>query len=64
MNQNLQIVISLFARLLGSNNIEEEIQKEILNILRNLIQKYSSLMMQIFQSLPLEEQQNLHKFGF
>jgi len=62
MANYLPQVMSIFARSLGSPDVEAELQAEIVTIVKWLLQQYASQLQQIIGGLPQEEQQNLHKF--
>ena len=62
MANSLSQVMSIFARSLGSPDVEADLQAEIVAIVKWLLQQYASQLQQIIAGLPQEEQQNLHKF--
>jgi len=59
---NLPLVLTLFAKVLGSEDVEQEIQIEIINMLKTLFQQHGGQLEQIVKALPTEEQLNLQKF--
>eukprot|EP01118_Nematostelium_gracile_P015750 TRINITY_DN6368_c0_g1_i2.p1 TRINITY_DN6368_c0_g1~~TRINITY_DN6368_c0_g1_i2.p1 ORF type:complete len:378 (-),score=90.76 TRINITY_DN6368_c0_g1_i2:45-1178(-) len=59
---HLPTVMGIFARVLGTAEIPQNIQIEIVNLIKQLIQQNGAHVEQIFQSLPAPEQQNLQKY--
>jgi len=59
---NLGLVVEVFAKGLGSETIPQEIQIEMVNMLKTLVQQHTNHMQQIIQSLGAQEQLNLNKF--
>ena len=55
-------IISLFSRILGSDDLKKEIQISIINMIKELKNKYQKQMDTIFQELKQEEKENLNKF--
>jgi importin-4 len=55
-------IISLFSRVLGSENVKKEIQISIVNMIKELRGKYQQQMENIFKELNDNERNNLIKF--
>jgi hypothetical protein len=55
-------VLRVFANSLGSSNIPQDLQVEMVNMVKSLLQQFGTQIEQTVQSLSAEEQQNLKKF--
>lgn len=55
-------VLSIFAKALGSNDVQPEIQQEMVHIGKALLQQFGSQLQTTINSLPQTEQQNLQKY--
>jgi len=62
LSPHVPTVISIFARVLGNPQVEQELQIEMVNLIKSLISQHSGHIEGIIKALPSQEQQNLQKF--
>lgn len=62
LTASLPLLVSVFAKALGNDNVQQEYQVNMVSMLKVLLQQNASNLQQMVSALPPQEQQNLTVF--